>query len=518
MLKQFLAFGLICSCAFAGAAQEDPSTASAKVTTKEAMSYNRNSITVIPITGMTNYDGIVTSWANKQDFDGKFDYNDIEIPRIGHVNSNSLDSIGTVLLNYSVPKRVADYWVQYDGRLFHNHVMETRSMYNATDADVLKDQAAKVESIKYQGRELMKNSFLLVAGPTVVTQQTDKKGRVSYTAKSTGFVYHVDLNEEVLTHIWNNWLDEEATATKKKNYDDLVIGLESTATVSGVIGSGSTPEEAIHTSLNSLFEKLEKKVDKWQVVTSVYEIHPIRAKIGAKEGLKNSDRYTIFRVREDEEGNLQYKKVGFARATDVADNQYIATGNSECSKFIQISGRRNAKPGMFLKQNKDAHMSVSLSGSMLDAYAMGNVDVDYLFLTNRTLGMMHYAGVSIGGYFGDDKFEEKAVWIPVSLHYGLGIHPLRWLEVQPNVGVGADIYISKADALSTETDTDDESFMKKISYYAHGGVKLGFQVWYPVQLFVRADYAYKFGEGELYIPAKKERFGFSVGAGVRVSF
>ncbi|MDE6535130.1 MAG: hypothetical protein K2K82_03870 [Muribaculaceae bacterium] len=499
------------------AAQEDPSTAAAKVTTKDVMSYQRNSITVIPITGMTNYDGIVTSWADKQDFDGKFDYNDINIPRIGKVTANGLDSIRNVLLRNSVPKSVASYWLQYDGKLFHQNVMEARSEYNATDADVLKDKASMVESIRYQGRELMKNSFLLVAGPTVVTESVDKKGNKSYTAQSTGFVYHVDLNDEILTSIWDNWLDEEATPEMKNKYDRMVIGLESTAMVSNVSGRGRTPEKAIHQSLDELYEKLEKKVDKWQVVTSVYEIHPIRAKIGAKEGLKNSDRYTIFRVTEDVDGNLMYKKIGFARATSVADNKHVATGNSERSKFYQISGRRNTKPGMFLKQNKDARMSVSLSGNMLDAYAMGNVDVDYLIHTNRFLGMMHYGGISIGGYFGKNTFEEKSCWIPISLHYGLGIHPLRWLEIQPNIGVGADGYIS-LDDVANSSEEDDESFAKKISYFAHGGVKVGFQVWYPVQIFVRADYSYKFADGDLYVPSEKNRFGFGVGAGVRVSF
>ena len=525
MIKKFLFIAFILNVGtVAIKAQDDPSQAAAKVTTKDAMTYNRNSITVIPISGMTQYDAFVSNWAKGQDFDGKFDYNHIDYPQIGRIinpkSKNNLDSIKQILLNYAVPKKVSDYWVQYDGKLFKTGVFEERAIYNKTDADVLKEQASKVSTSLFDlGKELMKNSFLLVAGPTVVSSSTNKKGITTYSASSTGFVYHVDLNDEVLETISQNWLDEEATPNMKKNYDDVVIGLESTATVSGASGEGKTPEEAITNSLNALFEKLEKKVDKWQVVTSVYRLHPIGAKIGTKEGLKNSDRYTIFRLTEDMDGNLNYKKVGYARATRIAENKGIAEGNSPCSDFYQISGRRNAKEGMFLKQNKDTKLNLWVSGNFLkNALAPVNVDVDYLIKTSQTLGLMQYSGISIGANFGKQKWDDKTgFWLPVSLHYGLGIHFLRWLELTPNVGVGAMMPLNAAE---DSNNGDDVSFAKKIAYYAHGGVKLGFQVCYPVSIFIRADYSYDFAHGEwweFYEP-KNKPFGFSLGAGVKINF
>lgn len=503
--------------------QDDPSASAAKVTTHDAMTYNRNSITVIPVTGMTNYDAFVAKWADNQNFDGKFDYNDIDYPRIGKIinvsSKNNLDSIGKILLDYAVPKKVADYWVQYDGKLFKTNVLEKRAVYNKTDADVLQDQASKVSSSLFDsGKELMKNSFLLVAGPTVVESSTNKKGETYYSAKSIGFVYHVDLNDEVLESISQNWLDEDASSVQKQNYDSMVIGLESTATVSGALEVGSTPEEAINKSLNSLFEKLEKKVDKWQVVTTVYELHPIGAKIGTKEGLKNSDRYSIFRLTEDMDGNLQYKKIGYVRATNIADNKMDADGHSPCSNFYQIAGRRNAKEGMFLKQSKDAKINLWVSGNFLkNALAPINVDVDYLVHTSQTLGMMQYAGISIGANFGKQLYDDKTgFWLPISIHYGLGLHPLRWFELTPNVGIGGMAPLS---ATEDSSNGDDESFAKKLAYYAHAGVKFGFQVYYPVSIFVRADYSFELGHGEWwpYYAPKNKPFGFSLGAGIKIN-
>lgn len=512
MLKKFFAISIFILGATSLMAQENPAQSAAKVTTQDAMSYNRNSITVIPITGMTNYDAYVINWAKGQDFGGKFDYNDITVPPINKITG--LDEIQQELLKNSIPKKVVDYWLQYDGNKFSASVLESRALYNATDADVIKDKASRVSSIKENGKPLMKNSFLLVAGPTVVEEKVDKKGKKSYNAKSSGYVYHVDINDEVLETIYQNWLDDEATTENKQAYDGLVIGLESSAFVTGASGTASSPNEAIEKSLGNLFEKLEKKIDKWQVVTSVYQLHPIGAKIGTKEGLKNSDRYTIFRLVESEDNELTYKRVGYVRATKVANNSQVADGNSPCSNFYQISGRRNAKEGMFLKQNKDTHLSVSLSGNFLNSPNYGNVDVDYLIHTTQTLGIMQYAGLSIGGFYGNDETGEKAIYLPISLHYGIGIHPLRWIEIMPNIGIGGDVYI-RNDDLGTD---DDESFAKKLAYYIHGGVKFGFQVWYPVQIFVRADYSCKIAEGEWYVNSEKNRFGFSLGAGVRVNF
>lgn len=508
-MKKLIALGVI-AFGLTLSAQEP-----AKVTSQDAMSYNRCSISVIPLLGNTEYDSYVTSWAQGQDFDGKFDYNDISEIRISGTTAS--DTIGSILVSKRVPKQILDFWLQYDGKQFNNNLLEKRSRYNATDADVLKDKGSKVSTLYANGKPLMKNSFILVAGPTEVKKTETKKGIV-YTASVNGYAYLVDLNDEVLTTVWENWLDDEAPAQAKVVYDNLNISLNEAASVKNVTGTDADPVKAINEALYKMFEKLEKKIDKWQVVTSVYQLHPIGAKIGKKEGLKNSDRYAAYRVVEDADGNLVYKRIGYTRATTIADNATDATGESPCSDFYQISGRRNVKEGMFLKQKKDAKISVSISGNIM-AYNPINVDVDYLIKTSHKMGLMQYAGISIGGDFGKDEYTgEHAFWIPVSLHYGIGIHPLRWLEVLPNIGVGADYY--GMPSLEDSNLDDDSSFMKQVAYFAHGGVKVGFQVWYPVQVFVRADYSYKFAEGEFYAPCDShKRFNrLSLGAGVKINF
>ncbi|MDE7450050.1 MAG: hypothetical protein K2M72_07550 [Paramuribaculum sp.] len=507
MNKKMLSFAVSALAAISTIAQSP-----AKVETKDAFDYNRSSLTVIPLVGHgANQQSI--NWADTVSFDGKFDMNVIKYRPVEA--GSDVTAIQEQLQEQQIAKLIVNYWLQYNGKSFNTNILEQRARYNATDADVLKDQASKVSMLYTNGKPLIKNSYVMVAGATSLEQKTDKKGRVSYVATADAHVYQVAVDDELLEEIWSNWLDEESTPAMVTKYESLAIAIEPVASVTRKIGTGSTPEAAVQSACNDLLEPLEKKIDKWQVITSVYQRHPLGAKIGKKEGLKNSDRYAAYKVIEDADGELTFKKIAYVRATNISDNAHDASGNTECSNFYQISGR-GIKEGMFLKQKKDLKLSVSLSANP-GAYNLANLDVDYLINTQQVMGIMQYAGISIG-FDSGKTLGEKAMWIPVSLNYGIGIHPVRILEILPSVGVGADYYGMPSDI--KDADDDDSSFTKQIAYFARGGVKLGLQVWYPVQIFIRADYAYKFSEGEFYLPCDShDRFGkLTFGAGVKVNF
>lgn len=484
----------------------------AKVSSQEAFDYNRCSLSIIALNGMTSYDDDVNTWTSSTDFDGKFDMN--KIATTGISTSSNSDKIKNVLIKENVGKQVLNYWLQYDGTKFSSKLMENRSSYNATDADVLRDQASKVKTLNLANKTLLNNSFVMVTGPTSVERKVTKKGEVYYEALIDAYVYKVNLNDSILTTVWENWLDESANSNNKSIYDNLNVEIDYVASVTKKSGVGENPAQAINEAFGEILDPLEKKIGKWQVVTSIYRKHPLGAKIGKKEGLKNSDRYRAFKVVEDQNGNLEYKKVGFVRATKVINNTNVATGESDCSNFYQISGR-TLREGMFLKQKKDIKLSVSGSYNT-GGYNIAQVDIDYLVHTSNVLGVMQYAGLSIGYDDGKDGFsKKKAIYIPVTLNYGIGIHPVRILEILPSIGVGADYY-----SLPSDDSSDDSKFDKQLAYFAHGGVKVGLQIFYPIQIFVRADYSYKFSEGELYKECiSHKRFEkLSFGAGLKINF
>lgn len=517
MNKKMLSLAVIAAATISASAQS-----AAKVSTKEAFDYNRSSLTVMPLVGH-GADQAIVNWADTVTFDGKFDMNVIKYHPVS--TASDVSAIQQNLQEQQIAKLIVDYWLQYNGKSFNSSVLEQRSRYNATDADYLKDQASKVSTLYTSGKPLIKNSYVMVAGPTSVTQSTDKEGKVSYSVKADAHVYQIAVSDELLEEIWQNWLDEESTPEMITKYESLAIAVEPVASVVDKIGTGKTVDAAVQSACNELLEPLEKQIDKWQVVTSVYRRHPIGAKIGKKEGLKNSDRYAAYKIIEDENGELNYKRIAYLRATNVSDNARDAYGETECSDFYQISGR-GVKEGMFLKQKKDLKMSVSASVNP-GAYNLANVDVDYLMSTMQTMGIMQYAGLSVGFDNGDISSDYRyygatnSYWIPVALNYGIGIHPVRVLEILPSVGVGAD-YFGMPSELKTyiENNGEDTSFTKQIAYFARGGVKLGLQVCYPVQVFIRADYAYKFSEGDYYLECDShERFGkVTFGAGVKINF
>lgn len=489
-----------------------------KVSTQETFDYNRCAISVISMGG-----GAFTQGIDSCEFmSGKFDINKIPCKQIAVVGNEIVgkkkqvlkekaEEIRKVLLAENVGKQILNYWLQYDGNVFNSSLLAKRTRYSKTDADVLNANVDKVNTLNVADKKLIGSSYVVVLSENGYGVDT--------------YVFKAILNDTVLTEVWNNWLDKDASAANKSFYDNLKVDLEFVYAVNNTYESkgkhGSEKEIDPVATLNSALDALERKIDKWQVTSAIFEVHPIAAKIGRKEGLRNSDRYRVFKVVEDESGNLKYKKVGFVRATEVFDNRVDAMGDTDCSKFYKISGK-TMKEGMFLKEKKDLRTSVSVSG-VLGGYNYAQVDIDYLLKTQNTLGMMYFTGISIGYSMGDKLAATGSAavdelwrphYIPFSLNGAVAIHPIHILEIMPNVGVGGDYCKLLGD---TSSDNDD-SASKRLAYFARGGVKVGLQVYYPVQLFVRADYSYKFSEGELYVDTPN-RFGkLSIGAGVKVNF
>lgn len=491
-----------------------------KVKPQEGFNYSRASISVVKVDG--NYSQYGDVVVDALDLGDKFDINDI--------NTKSLPSVES-LLSSNIGNQVLLHWLGYDGVAFNSNVLEERSMYNATDQDVLLDQAAKVASLKTQGRKLMNNSYILLVTPQNLkeSRETDKKGnvKVRYNGTVEATVYKLDFNDELLSAVWDNWISVSDTTMTESDYyqkasffNNLKINAEHVATESNTC-SANTPEEAFAAAASSLIFSLEKKIDGWQVVSTIYSKHPITAKLGTKEGLKNSQRFRAYKVVEDEEGNVKYKGLGYLRVTHVADNSSVATGETtDLSKFYQISGGK-LREGMILKQKNDARMGISLEYNFMPSYSLAEISVDFLTHTSTTMGIMQYVFLK-GGYDKPYKDSDEPWYVQAKIGYGIGIHPIRPIEIMPYAFFGADLMNLK----DSDDGDDDDSFTEKMALMAGGGVKISFQIAYPVQLFVKAEYAKIFDEGKLYIPRLEREFlvkqdkikDFSVGAGFRVAF
>lgn len=585
MTRKFLCSALLLGSLTVSAQQ------AAQVDVKDAFTYSRSSLTVVPLCGLVGHDlkyanaadAHIRNWADTVNFNGKFDMNRVRVLPIvvdtasysqAYTNPETApkpsfmqriygtgeapvclsETINNQLNNSSIGKDLLNYWLGFDGKYFDPTLWEQRAMYNASDADVLKDRASKVKSLITNGSALMANTYVMVVGPTSLVEHIDKKGNVSYSSVSDAFVYRMVMTPEIKEFINNQYLskpeegqkltkeDLEIYAKNLADYQNLKATFEPVTSVYNISGGGSgfsaanllssesktefTSDElkanAIIGALNGVLEPLERKIPAWEVVTTVYTMRPIGGKIGKKEGVKNSDRFGAYKLVEDENGELTYRQIGWVRATNIADNAFVADGESPCSNFYQLSGT-GLSEGMFLKQKKDLKLSLAVSG-LFNGISPALVDVDYLMFTHHTFGSMLSAGLSFGGYAGDVQLPEElnidtnltGTWINGTLNVTGAIHPVRWIEVAAQIGAGAEYFKFAED---TSSDDDDSSFSKRLGYFAHGGVRLGLQVWYPFQIFVRADYNYKLSEGEWYFNSKTARFDqLGFGAGVKVNF
>ena len=189
--------------------------------------------------------------------------------------------------------------------------------------------------------------------------------------------------------------------------------------------------------------------------------------------------------------------------------------------------------------------------------------IDYLVFIQKN-GLSHYAMINLGmdrndgdklkkgqtefGTYGltntentvvntDDPFLFKngASYLNVSIGYVLGIKIKQFAELQPFIRGGADMLTTSPDvdenmlrtlALKENYVIKNENDLKKstTAYYLDPGVRFIFNVVYPVQLYLQANYSFRLTGGDKYNIINNYLIdcgyghsnGLGVGGGVRI--
>ena len=475
----------------------------------------------------------------------------------------------------NIGKEIFDYVLMVDnnGR-FHYDLMVERSRWNATDEDLKLDNASQVKTVDEQGPSLLANSYIIVfdAKDPKITQTTNKQGKTvqTYSANVTGYVFAVDSAEDVIGNILGNmWIydedDASAASAKRELYRNVRIPMKCVAAQSVSTASEKSMQQAITESYDNVLRKLENKISAWEVTATPEEVHPyITAKIGTKEGIKNAQRFKIYKNKGDEdEGTLRTVKLGYARATVINDNDTIATGNTGVSYFYQISGG-HMKGTEFLKQSNDIKLGVSLdynynglgmgpNKKVFGAYSMVDLTFDYLAHMHKN-GITHYGRVNVGYdintakqleegatangtpwyTYADGKNAGKAIfgngvsYVNVAIGYACGLRVKQVVEFQPYVNIGLDIIIphgfdntiltNLSTAVLDKTITfTDKTAKNTFGLFLDPGLRVVFNCGYPFQLFIQADYALGIMQWDAYkvlnTYAKQCGYGHSMGLG-----
>ena len=543
--------------------------------TEEFVSYDRNSISVIVTKYNDQYDNTVYSTVSGFSFGSKFDVNNIDTKAVSVRQSRQLPEGSTSgwgytpdeatasdvlaqLNNNNVGKEILNYILNPDAQgRFTREIINARGQWNASDKDYIESKATQVNTMGEDGEKLIAKSYIIVFDlknpERVETQAKDKNGKtytiVTWKGKVGAMVYQIANAKELIADVLNNmWIYEHDSASaadaKKKAYDNLKVRMELVGSA-GVSTSGKELNNVIANAKDQLIKKLEDEIPAWQVTIDCETVTPfITAKIGAKEGVRNGQRYGIYgQVYNRSNDRLEFKRKGYVRATEVADNRRVADGTADSTYFYRISGTATLTGAEILKQRNDFGLGISVNynynGSNLaptknrtfGSFSMIDIGLDYLVHIHKR-GFSHYAMVGIGldkfsgdnlykgqkefGTYGMEidpegqfRFKNGASYTNVFIGYMFGIKIKQFAEIQPFLRGGIDmVSVSgdldetalKAIAANENYTIKKESDLKKSSngYYLDPGIRLTLNVIYPVQIFVQANYSILLTGGDKY--------------------
>lgn len=521
-MKKFLLFAFILFNALIVSAQE-------KVKDVVDDDYVRNSLSVIVVTRGDNFDANVINGVKSIDFGDKFDINSIPTDRLmiksARKGSVDVDLITASLSREGVGKEIVSYWYRRDanGNMGDELILQ-RGMYSVDDQEILNAQVSKVgaSALGEKGYDLVKGSYVFVLDYYNMRKEND-----TYHADVNGVIYQLDYSEELLEQVYEAWIYEDDTpevrANKNKLFDSLEFPLKYITMVNASASSSSSYGDAVRSAYNTAFYRSEKAVDQWNVTSSVISTRPIKAKIGTKEGLKNGQRFRVYKIVEDRSGEIDSRPVGYVRATEVVNNSRVATGDMDASSFYQIAGF-GIDEGMILKQKNDLKMGVTVSG-VIGGYSPFEIGFEYLEHIN-TKGTSRYVMLNLGfDAVSSSVIGQSVSYVVVGLGYGVAVRPVRPVEIMPFIQFGCDV-LSDGSSSSSSSSTNKKSG-EWISWLAKAGARLSWQVVYPVQIFAQVDAAARFAEGTKYKECndvllmlgyghKNGLVGFSFGA--KVSF
>lgn len=428
--------------------------------------YSRNSISFVVVNHGDSWDAKVNK-AVRSYVNEKFDFNDIDIKTINASKSRQINpsvkysggeyvkvpytskDVQKWLEGKDLGKSEISYWFNRtsDGRMDDYRVLE-RGRLNATDQDLKNAMATKVgkEMIAESGYGLIDRSYIIIFDAYALgdysistRNSTDQCIGVSVYA----LIYAMNMSEGTLNQIFEKcWIyddDDDATIENKiKYYNKVNIPVKERLTIVEERISNSdnaTVSSCIQDAIDGILDN--RKMKEWKVATPILNKHPLEAKIGKKEGVKNGQRFMVYKYVEDKNGNLQSKKNGQVRAANkIVDNRGEATGETRPTTFYQIAGKP-ARAGMMLVENKDWKLQVGLGAQIGGGSSVG-FDLGFGYLTwfntfgGSRFSMSHYV---LADYVTGVN--------SITAGYGCGLRIIRNLELMPYLKAGVNMRDSK---------------------------------------------------------------------------
>lgn len=499
--------------------------------------YDRSSLTYLYLSdaGDDYLDNIIFA-SNHANVSGRFNDNNLSIRSVNSTslpyNEDKNDAILSYLENERFANKIISKWFSRNeetGSLSMD-VIKARGLYDATDAEMIEALSSKrgIARLMDAGDKLIDKSYILVLDFTEVITMKEYynrndisavlRTRNGYVAYVTGYVYKIDfdaIKEKLYNELWIYDSDDEYTKQRKiKEFENLYIPIS--FEVSGSAEAESSQGNRIAKDkkkteqelFNELYEISAREViynigikyEHFRVKTPIYDVKPIIAKVGKKEGLKKGRRFFVWSNEGKTIEDIKSVRKGVVRVRKVADNEYVATGDSEYSKFRQVAGKRLEK-GMTLEQRNDLGfifgVSFLLNLNEVQAYGFGIGYEASRILRFLPTGFKIYAEFAFLNIKDLDGTQTKS-------EYGLAfpIYFARNFRLEPMLGYG-----SFKDGEYSE-------------WIFNGGLRFGVNILHNFQFILTGKYYQKFGLSDmLNIDTSYDDInGITFGAGLQYEF
>lgn len=532
--------------------------------------YDRNALTAIVLENKSGYMLDIRNASSAIIIPDKFDNNLLDT-RLLSTSSNS-ESIKQALIQNKVANQILAKWfARSESGEFDMSVVHDRGLYNATDDEVRKASSSKVgiARLKDAGEMLLNHSYIVVMEfnniqtmeqiylkrdalakgvGELMGQKNDgvKPRKNGWMGDVKAYLYKLDFDAETIGMFYNDlWIYEddsdEVKAAKKAKFDETTFPIKFVMQANGK-GDGSqynpgellAPprqktrdelfQQMVNTGLEACVFDFERSLSDFQVKTPLYSTHPLKAKIGKKEGVKVDHRYFVMEFEQNRKGETEGVRKGVIRAKKVVDNRKVATGDSKLySKFYQVAGK-SLMEGMLMQQKNDFGIGISagtsVSGEMGGFYLKGEGNV--ALLTSRVFpigipqlkvfGSAHFDNgtYDFGGLSYDLSFTRWEIGLSKGFYFA------RNFSLAPFVSYGGEI--------GTNQDNSDDVVS---TYLLDIGATASVNLTYWAQLMVGVNMYSLVGNamdkdgndlGYLYTDYFNGREGMAIDVGLRIEF
>jgi hypothetical protein len=373
---------------------------------------------------------------------------------------------------------VAKWFNRQENGLMDMQLVHERGRYTAVDQDVLNAEVLKRRSavLEDMGNELLNRNYLLLIGLNAIKTMAEKQSKNYYgwQASVTGYLFRLDFNDNIQNKLYESWIYEEDTLevinAKIEAFNKIEFPIEFIETITLTVTSKESKKAKDKKSMNQLtielvqkaydltLYELEKNVPTLNVVTSLHDIKPLRAKIGFKEGLKTDQRFFVYEhIYNPDNDSTRTVRRGVIRAKQtkhIHDNRHDADGEMGTSEFYQVAGRRLHPGYTILQQNElDGEITIGReTGSINNIFVRAEFRMTELWDTEAFFAFFELAFDRASGNTRPINpgggFEEFTIFRLGILGLAKGFHFFRNFELRPHASWGIEGATNKTYSLN----------------------------------------------------------------------